>query len=236
VFRREMPADPQQLRKEISSIIDHTNLKPDATEKELEATCREAVEYGFYACCIPSFYVEKAAKEFGGQVRIVTVAGFPHGNSHSSVKIREVETAYVKGAVEVDVVANISLLRAGLYSEALEEIKEMLDIARSYGGMLKVIVETGYFSGEEIFRIARELAHVGVHYVKTCTGFGPRGAAPEDVLTIKRAVQGTTTKVKAAGGIRTGLQALLFYLLGADRIGTSSSVKILKDLECSFIV
>ncbi|AGT35413.1 MULTISPECIES: deoxyribose-phosphate aldolase [Thermofilum] len=236
MFKRELPSDPHQLIKEISSIIDHTNLKPEATLKDLESTCREAVEHGFYACCIPNFYVENIAKQFAGQVKIATVAGFPHGNMASTVKVKEVETAYVNGADEVDVVANISLFKSGLYSQAIEEVERILDISKSYGGVLKVIIETGYFSEAEIYRIARELSNIGVHYVKTSTGFGPRGATPEDVLILKKAVQGTATKVKAAGGIRTGLQALLFYLLGVDRIGTSSSIKIVKDLEASFNV
>ncbi|ABL78165.1 deoxyribose-phosphate aldolase [Thermofilum pendens] len=230
VIARPFP-DPESLVEEVSRIIDHTNLRPEASEKELEKTCREAVDYGFYACCVPGFFVEKAVKIVDGAAKVVTVAGFPHGNSPRAVKVAEVKAAFEKGADEVDVVVNISLVKSGLLEEAVSEVQEILDVANESGGVLKVILETGYLTAEEVYRLGRELARIGVHFLKTSTGFGPRGATPEDILVMRRAVEGTRTKLKAAGGIRTGLQALFFYLLGVERIGTSSSLQIVNDLR-----
>lgn len=230
LFSRRVESAAEALEK-IRSIIDHTNLRPEATLAELEKTCRETLEHGFYACCIPQFFVEKARKILGERARVVTVVGFPHGNVAPEIKEREAVNALEKGADEVDAVINVSLLRSGRREEALEEAKRLLEVVSSYGGVLKVIIETGYLDEKTIYEVSRELARLGVHFVKTSTGFGPRGATPEDIVIIQEAIRGTATRVKAAGGIRTGLQALYFYLLGADRIGTSSSVQIVNDLQ-----
>ncbi|MEZ0346011.1 MAG: deoxyribose-phosphate aldolase [Infirmifilum sp.] len=230
LFTRKLEAieNPVEV---IRSIIDHTNLKPEASVGELEKTCRETVEHGFYACCIPPFFVRKAKSITGGKARVATVIGFPHGNHSPEVKEYETRKAYEDGADEVDAVINISLIRSGRMVEAIDEVKRLLEVTREYGGVLKVIIETGFLENKTIFEVSRNLAQIGVHFVKTSTGFGPRVATPEDVLIMREAVKGTGTRVKAAGGIRTGLQALYFYLIGADRIGTSSSIQIISDLQ-----
>ncbi len=230
VFVRRVE-DTRDLVESIKGIIDHTNLRPEASVAELEKTCRETLEYGFYACCIPPFFVERARRVVGEKARVVTVVGFPHGNVPAEIKEREAKRAFESGADEVDAVINISLLRSGMISEAIEEAKRLLDVAKEHGGVLKVIIETGLLDVSTIYNVSRELSKVGVHFIKTSTGFGPRGATPEDIVVIRHAVSGTSTRIKAAGGIRTGLQALYFYLLGADRIGTSSSVQIVSDLQ-----
>ncbi|QOJ79568.1 deoxyribose-phosphate aldolase [Infirmifilum lucidum] len=230
VFVRRIE-DARDLVESIKSMIDHTNLRPEASVAELERTCRETLEYGFYACCIPPFFVEKARRIVGERARVVTVVGFPHGNVPTEVKEREVREAFESGADEVDAVINISLLRSGMTSEAVEEAKRLLEVVKEHGGVLKVIIETGFLDASTIYNVSRELSRIGVHFVKTSTGFGPRGATPEDIIVIRRAVSGTSTRIKAAGGIRTGLQALYFYLLGADRIGTSSSTQIVSDIQ-----
>jgi len=219
---------------EIKHLIDHTNLRPEASLSDLEKTCKEANEYGFYACCIPPFFVKQARQLVRGETKVVTVVGFPHGNSPVEAKELEVKRAFESGADEVDAVINISLVRSGRINEALEEVKRLLEVTRSYGGVLKIIIETGYLEEKTIYEVSKALAATGVHFVKTSTGFGPRGATPEDILIMRDAVKGTGTKIKAAGGIRTGLQAMYFYLLGVDRIGTSSSLQILSDLKRIF--
>jgi len=224
-------SDTEDVVEAVARVIDHTNLRPEATLPDLERTCLEAVQYGFYACCVPPFFVSRARRVVGESVKVATVVSFPHGNSPAEVKEREARRAFESGADEVDAVINISMLRSGMVAEAVEEAKRLLEVAKEYGGVLKVIIETGFLDGKTIHDVSRELARAGVHFVKTSTGFGPRGATPEDILIIRKAVSGTSTRIKAAGGIRTGLQALYFYLLGADRIGTSSSIQIIEDLR-----
>lgn len=216
---------------EIKRIIDHTNLKPEASISELEKTCRETVEHGFFACVVPLFFVEKAKHIVGDQTKVATVIGFPHGNSLPEVKEMETKKAFENGADEVDAVINVSLVKSGNIDGAVEEMKRLLEVVQTYGGTLKVIIETAFLDNATIFRVSQALARIGVHFVKTSTGFAPRGATPEDIIVMREAVKGTNTRIKAAGGIRTGLQALYFYLLGVDRIGTSSSIQIVNDLR-----
>lgn len=214
----------------VKSLIDHTNLHPYATYEELAKTCEEAVENNLFGCCVPLFFVSRAREITRGRVRVVTVVGFPHGNIPTKLKVEEAKYAMESGADEVDMVVNLSLVKSGRLREALEEVEQVLEVVRSYGGMLKVIEETGYLTENEILELTRGLARIGVDYVKTSTGFGPRGASFEDVLTMRKGVEGSSTRIKAAGGIRTGIQAMLFYAMGADRIGTSSGVKIVNEV------
>uniref|UniRef100_A0A7C3WUF9 Deoxyribose-phosphate aldolase n=1 Tax=Thermofilum pendens TaxID=2269 RepID=A0A7C3WUF9_THEPE len=215
----------------VKSLIDHTNLRPDATLEDLERTCREALSYELYGCCVPLFYTRQAKQILRDHVKVVTVVGFPHGNTPTDVKVWETKRAFEEGADEVDMVVNLSLVRSGRLEDALEEVAQVLEVVRSYGGVLKVIEETGYLSEVELLELTRGLARLGVDFVKTSTGFGPRGAAFEDILVMRRGVEGSRTRIKAAGGIRTGLQALMFYALGADRIGTSNGTRIVDDVK-----
>lgn len=228
LFRRL--EEVEDLVATVKSLIDHTNLRPDATLEDLERTCREALSYELYGCCVPPFYVRQARQILRDKVRVVTVVGFPHGNVPADAKVWEARRAFEDGADEVDMVINLSLVRSGKLEAALEEVEQVLEVARSYGGVLKVIEETGYLSESEVLELTRGLARLGVDFVKTSTGFGPRGATLEDILVMRRGVEGSRTRIKAAGGIRTGLQALMFYALGADRIGTSSGTRIVDDV------
>ncbi|MEM0087363.1 MAG: deoxyribose-phosphate aldolase [Thermofilum sp.] len=213
----------------VKSLIDHTNLRPDATYEELARTCEEAVKNELFGCCIPLFFVSKAREITRDRVKVVTVVGFPHGNAPTRLKVEEARYAMESGADEVDMVVNISLVKSGRLNEALEEVKQVLELVHAYGGVLKVIEETGYLADAEIVELTKELARAGVDFVKTSTGFGPRGASFEDMLAMRKGIEGSSTRIKAAGGIRTGLQALLFYAMGADRIGTSSGVKVVNE-------
>lgn len=228
LFRRLEEAE--DLVVTVKSLIDHTNLRPDATLEDLERTCREALSYELYGCCIPLFFTKRAKQILRDKVKVVTVVDFPHGNAPVDVKVWEARRAFEDGADEVDMVVNLNLVKSGRLEAVLEEVAQVLEVARGYGGVLKVIEETGYLSEAEILELTRGLAELGVDFVKTSTGFGPRGATFEDIIIMRKGVEGSRTRIKAAGGIRTGLQALMFYALGADRIGTSSGTKIVDDV------
>jgi len=213
----------------IRRLIDHTNLKPASSIISLENTCRETLKYGFYGCCIPPWFVSRAREILGGKAKVVTVIGFPLGYDSTEAKLVAAEKALKEGADEVDVVMNISAFKSGKRDYVSEEIRLLADRIHEEGGVLKVIIETGLLSSDEIVAAARLVASAGADFVKTSTGFGPRGALPEDVVLIRKGAPGV--RIKAAGGIRTGLQALLFYMLGVDRIGTSSGPAIIDWLE-----
>lgn len=214
---------------EIRLLIDHTNLKPASTIEDLERTCRETLKYGFYGCCIPPWFVPKARSILGENARVVTVVGFPLGYDPLPAKLAAVENVIREGADEVDVVMNVSAFKSGERRYVSEEIKILSEKVHSEGKIIKVIIETGLLTRDEIVEAAALAARSGADFVKTSTGFGPRGAWPEDILLIRRGAPGV--KVKAAGGIRTGVQAYMFYRLGVDRIGTSSGPRIIDHLE-----
>ncbi len=213
----------------IRLLIDHTNLKPSSTVGDLEKTCRETLKYGFYGCCIPPWFVPKARNILGGRARVVTVVGFPLGYDPLPSKLAAVDNVLGEGADEVDVVMNVSAFKSGERRYVAEELKMLAERVHAGGGIVKVIIETGLLTDEEIVEASSLAARAGVDFVKTSTGFGPRGAWPEDVLLIRRGAPGV--RVKAAGGIRTGIQAYTFYRLGVERIGTSSGPRIIDQLE-----
>ena len=217
---------------ELARRIDHTNLKPSADTLSLEKTCREALEYQFRGCCIPPWFVRRAAKILGGSgVRVVTVAGFPLGYSSKSAKIAEVRQAFEDGADEVDVVMNVSAFRSGEIEYVKDELVSLVDVAHSHGGVIKVIIETSLLSENEIARAARLVEEVGADYVKTNTGFGPRGVVPSDVVIIKESLRTSRIGIKAAGGVRRALDAIILIRLGADIIGTSSGTRLVDELK-----
>lgn len=220
----------EDVVEKIASLIDHTNLKPYSTREDLAKTCREVLEYGFYGCCIPPWFVKEATKILQGSAKVITVIGFPLGYTSLDAKVSETKKALSDGASEIDMVINISAFKSKKYDIVAEEIATISDIVHDEGGLLKVIIETGYLSEEEIGLASRMAAENGGDFVKTSTGFGARGALPEDILIIRENTP-SSVKIKAAGGIRTGIQALLFYELGVDRIGTSSGVRIVEDLK-----
>ncbi len=213
-------------RDDIIKKIEHTLLKPDSTWEEVKKVCIDTIRYGFYGCCISPFYVEKAKSVLeGSDVKLVTVIGFPLGFSPTAAKKTEAEHVLVHGVDEIDMVMNISAFKSGLMEVVSNDISEIKDIVRQYGGVLKVIIETGFLSDHEIMKASQIAVAAGADFVKTSTGLGPRGASLKDVLLIKKAIGGKAG-IKAAGGIRTAIEAAMFILAGADRIGTSSGVKI----------
>jgi len=217
---------------ELARRIDHTNLKPSATLPSLEKTCREALEYRFRGCCIPLWFVKRAARILGGSgVRVVTVVGFPLGYSSKSAKIAEAKQAFADGADEIDVVMNVSAFKSGEIEYVRDELASLVDVAHGHGGLIKVIIETSLLTENEIARAARLVEEVGADYVKTNTGFGPRGVVPSDVVIIKESLRTPRIGIKAAGGIRRALDAIILIRLGADIIGTSSGTRLVDELK-----
>ena len=213
-------------REEMSRYIDSTLLRPDATAKDIVSLCQEAVRYQFYAVCVNPSRVELAARCLQGEaVKLCTVVGFPLGAEMTLVKVKQIDVAMRAGAVEVDAVMNIGLFKDKEYRAVEEEIDILSRTVHERGGLLKIIVETGYLEPEEIEIAARLVAAGGADFIKTCTGFGPRGVSPDDIAIMRKSAP-PSLKIKASGGIKTYQQALELIKLGADRIGTSQAAAI----------
>ncbi len=213
----------------IAPYIDHTLLKPTATLAEIEKLCKEAVEYGFAAVCVPPLYVKKA-KEFLGNstIKIATVIGFPFGYSAIESKVAEIVLAIVDGADELDMVANISAIKNDDWTFVANEINTVMPIVRNKNKVIKVIIESGVLTDEEIIKCCDIYGAAGVDYVKTSTGYAEKGASINAVQLI-RAHLADTIKIKASGGIRSYSFAKELINAGANRLGCSASVKIVEE-------
>ncbi|HDD69238.1 MAG TPA: deoxyribose-phosphate aldolase [Candidatus Korarchaeota archaeon] len=215
-------------RSQIARFIDHTKLSPQATPEDIKKLVDEAKKYGFYSVCVSPFYVPLAKRLLENtQIKVCATVGFPLGSTYSEVKAFEAEIAATEGADEVDMVINIGALKAGDYKVVRDDVRAVVDAFRSVRpeGIVKVILETGLLTKEEIVIGCKLVEEAGADFVKTCTGFGPRGATVEDIRIMKEAIGGRLG-IKAAGGIRTYEQAIAMIEAGATRIGTSSGVSI----------
>jgi len=213
---------------EILAHCDHTLLAQSATWEEIRALCDDGMKYHTASVCIPPCYV-KAAKEYVGErLTICTVIGFPNGDSTTAVKCFEAEDAIRNGADEIDMVIHVGDLKAGNDTEILEEIKSIKAVCGEK--ILKVIIETCLLSDDEKIRMCRIVTEAGADFIKTSTGFSSGGATREDVRLMCENVGGAV-KVKAAGGIATLADAEDFLAIGAERLGTSRVVKIVKNNE-----
>ncbi len=227
---------PERLRekarklgaKGLAATIDHTVLKPDTTPSMVEKVVREVEKYGFACAVVPPTHVDYAASI--STARICTVVGFPLGYAPREAKEAELEYVLARGAVEVDIVMNVSLFKAGRLKQVEEELSSLTRMAKERGAVVKVIIETSLLSNGEILEASKMVERVGADYVKTNTGFGKRGATVRDVILIRSSVS-PEMGVKAAGGIRTAVDALLMLEAGANRIGTSTGPQIVEDLE-----
>lgn len=216
-------------KKTICSLIDHTNLQPDATREQIQALCREAVENSFKSVCIHPFYVSLAAGILSNTgVIVCTVVGFPTGASFPAAKVLEAREALKNGAGEIDMVLNIGALKNGDDAYVLNEIREVAQASRP--ALLKVIIETCLLTDDEKEKACQIAVQGGADFVKTSTGFSRGGAAPADVALMRRVV-GQSLGVKAAGGIRDLDTLLTMVRAGANRIGTSAGVKIISELK-----
>jgi len=216
--------------RELAAAIDHTLLGASATPADVERLCAEALEHGFAAVCVNGWHVERCARRLGGsRVGVASVVAFPLGASHPECKLVEARLALEHGARELDMVLQIGALRAGEHALVAEDIAGVVAAAHASGATVKVIVETGALEEDEIVSACRLSEGAGADWVKTCTGFGPRGATPEDVALMRASVS-PRVGVKAAGGIRTLPQARALLAAGATRLGCSASVALVRAL------
>ena len=216
--------------KNIEKYIDHTLLKPDATRDMIENLCKEAIEYGFYSVCINSYYVNLCRDILNGSnVKICSVVGFPLGAMSSEAKAYEARCAIENGAQEIDMVINIGELKDKEYDSVLNDIASVVKETRGKA-LLKVIVETCLLNDDEKIKACELSVKAGADFVKTSTGFSTGGATVEDVKLMKNAVNGKCM-VKASGGIRSLTDLESMVSAGADRVGASSSVKIMKEFK-----
>lgn len=213
---------------EILKRCDHTLLSQTATWEEIRALCDDGIKYQTASVCIPPSYVKRAKLYVGDRLPICTVIGFPNGYQTTAVKCFETRDAVKNGADEIDMVINLGDLRGGLYDRVLEEIRAVKEAC--CGKLLKVIIETCLLTEAEKEKMCEIVTQAGAEYIKTSTGFSKAGATREDVALMRRLV-GKNVLVKAAGGIADIEDARAFVALGADRLGTSRIVKIVKQSE-----
>jgi len=217
----------------MAEIIDHTLLKATASEKDILLLCEEAGTYGFGHVCVNPCWVKKAAAELSGtKTGICTVIGFPLGATTTAVKLCEATEAMQNGCSGVDLVINLGVLKSGYYRQVEKEIKAVADAVSACrkDGHVKVIIETCYLDSREKKTACLIARDAGARFVKTSTGFGSAGAAVEDVTLIKSVI-GQEMGIKAAGGIKTLAQAVALVEAGAARLGTSSGMAILKEMD-----
>ncbi len=212
--------------KDILSRVDHTLLSQSATWEEIRQICDDGIKYGCASVCIPASFVKAAAEYVDGKISVCTVIGFPNGYSTTAAKRFEAEDAVKNGAKEIDMVINIGTLKDKRYDFILDEINAVK--AACHGRLLKVIIETCLLTDDEKIKMCEIVSESGADFIKTSTGFSTAGATKEDVELFKKHVT-RGTKIKAAGGIASLADAEEFIRLGADRLGTSRIVKIVKN-------
>jgi deoxyribose-phosphate aldolase len=230
IARRRVTAEQYLTNSQsIASLIDHTLLKPEATESDIVQLCREAREYNFKTVCVNPCWVDMARRKLSdSSVLVCTVIGFPLGANLTETKLSEARLALEQGAAELDMVQNAGALRSGDSAFVQAEIAALTRVAHAAGAILKVILETSVLSEEEKVAACRIAVEAGVDFVKTSTGFSASGATESDVR-LMRATVGPSVGVKASGGVRTFDALRRMVEAGATRIGTSSGVQIIRD-------
>jgi deoxyribose-phosphate aldolase len=214
--------------KPMNLYIDHTLLRPEATEADIKQLCAEARDHQFYSVCVNSSYVELASMELSGsQTKVCAVVGFPLGAMELNSKAFEADQACLHGAQEIDMVIHVGALKEGRYEYVLNDIASVVSVSADYDATVKVILETCLLTKEEIVKACELSVQAGAHFVKTSTGFSSGGATAEDVALMRTTV-GDRAQVKASGGIRDIQKAKEMIAAGADRLGTSASIAIVQ--------
>ncbi|MEQ9414329.1 MAG: deoxyribose-phosphate aldolase [Cyclobacteriaceae bacterium] len=214
----------------IASVIEHTNLTPTITIKDIDRLAEEAITFNMFGICVPPFWVKRAKRELGNKnISLISVVGFPFGYQMTETKLDEALRALDNGADEIDWVWNISSFKSGLPWTKIELAKASKSI-HDQQKILKVIIETSYLSDEELVEACKICNDAGADFVKTSTGFAKKGATIERVQLMRKSLP-ATVGIKAAGGIKTLAQAKQLLDAGAERIGTSSGVSIVKEQE-----
>ena len=212
---------------QLAYVIDHTLVRPDATLNDLAQACADAKKYGFACVVVQSGNVARARDLLAGSlVKVCSVVGFPHGASTTTVKIVEAMEAMKNGAVELDIVVNIGMVKSGRFDAVEVDIKNV--IAMTPQKVHKVIIETGSLTPDEITRVCQVAVAAKAEFIKTSTGYGPRGATMDDIRLIRQVI-GSACRIKASGGIKDLASLTALVDAGAERIGTSSGVAIMEE-------
>ena len=215
-------------KRKVLGAVDHTLLGVPSTWEEMKVILDDAIAFGTASACIPPAYVKEAAEYVNGKLEICTVIGFPNGYNTTATKVFETKDAIANGAEEIDMVINVGMLKNKRYTELEEEIRQIHEACGDK--ILKVIIETCLLTEEEKIKMCEIVTSAGAEYIKTSTGFSTGGATFADVELMRKHV-GADVKVKAAGGISSFDDAEKFMSLGADRLGTSRLVKIMKSTD-----
>lgn len=215
----------------INGYIDHTNLKPNVLVADIEKLCKEAMHYNFIAVCVPPPMI-RIAKNFlkESNVKTATVIGFPFGYSAIEAKIAEIALAIVDGADELDMVINLIALKNNDWQYLANEINHVMPLIKQNNKIIKIIIESGILTDEEIIRCCELYGAAGVDFLKTSTGYAEKGATPEAVALMRKHLP-AAVQIKASGGIRTYAFAQQLIEAGATRLGCSNSVNIIKELS-----
>ena len=222
--------------KDLARFIDHTLLSMNATTDDIRRLCKEALVEGFYAVCVNPIHVSTAASFLkGSDVKVVSVIGFPLGQTFTDVKIKEAIMCVEKGAEEIDIVGNFTWILEGKFRKFEDELRRIISSVKKIKEdiITKVIIEIPVLNKDQARKAALCVANAGADFVKTATGKGPRGTVVEDVILL-RDVLPKNIKIKAAGGIRTLNQAISLIKAGADRLGTSSAMQIIGEAKRVF--
>ena len=210
----------------LARYIDHTILKPTCTIADIEQLCADAIEHVFAAVCVPPYYVAKAAELLQGTaVQVATVVGFPFGYSDTAAKLKEIEKAIADGATELDMVHNLAALKNKDYDYLVQEMEACTTAIHAAGKIIKVIVESGELTDEEIILCCDMYTPIGIDYMKTSTGYATSGASVHAVQLMRSHLP-ATIHIKASGGIRDYSFAQQLIAAGADRLGCSASIAI----------
>lgn len=235
---------PPKTPTELAPFIDHTLLRADASEADVRKLCEEAVQHRFFAVCVNSAHVQFASDLLAkidpfhkqdSRIRVAAVVGFPLGACTASTKVFEAEEALRLGAEEIDMVVRVDLVKTGEFTRVREDIASVVQAASRVRpqALVKVILETGLLSLEEIARTSRAADEAGAQFIKTCTGFStagsPAGAATVEHVALMRESAREHVQIKASGGIRNFEMARSLILAGADRLGTSSGVALVSE-------
>lgn len=213
----------------LATFIDHTLLRPDSTLSDIQKLCEEATQFGFAAVCVPPYYVGRSSQLLEKKAtKVATVIGFPMGYTTTVAKVEEIKRAIDEGVDELDVVVNVSAIKSGEWTDVQNDLDRMITTAHLRRKLIKVILETGLLTPAEIKRACEICRELKPDFVKTSTGFNGEGATIGMVKLLRENLS-KEIKIKASGGIRTLEDALRLIEAGAVRLGTSSSVRIMKD-------
>lgn len=210
---------------EILSHVDHTLLKAFAKWEDIKQICEDSIKYKTASICIPQTYIKRINETYGEKVNICTVVGFPLGYNSTKSKVEEVKNALSDGANEIDMVVNISDVKNGDFKKVEDEIKTLKEVVGDK--VLKVIIETCYLTEEEKIAMCKAVTNAKADFIKTSTGFGTGGATIEDIKLFKKNI-GSDVKMKAAGGIKSVDDMIMFLDADCDRLGTSSAIKLIE--------